>query len=120
MLLNHCTINVSVSQSSFAMYLGMETGGTSALTVVMSPLSTVEEVIILSLWYTLHSGSLGGCVLGECVLKYDDFWVAFLLVVNTIFLFDGKPLLFQGMAMMFPGLVTKLWVTTGSRLDSCL
>ena len=61
--LNPCTVMVSDSQSLFAVYLGMGTCGTSALTALMSPLSTVGELISLALWYIMHSGSFGGAVL---------------------------------------------------------
>ena len=59
-LLNTCTVTVSVSLSLFAVYLGMGTCGTSALTTVLSHQSTVGELIILGLWCTLYPGSLGG------------------------------------------------------------
>ena len=42
------------------------------------------------------------------------------MVVNRRFLFDWKVLMFQGMTVMFPGLVTDLGVTTGYGLSSRL
>ena len=39
MFLKHCTVKVSVSQSLFAVYLGM---------------GTVGELVILGLWYTMY------------------------------------------------------------------
>ena len=59
-LLNPCTVVISVSQSLFALYLGMRRCGTSALSAVMSPLSTVGELINLGLWYTMYPRSFGG------------------------------------------------------------
>jgi len=58
--LNPYTVMFSDSLSLFAVYLRMETCGTSALTAVMSPLSTVEELVNLVLWYTMYPGSFGG------------------------------------------------------------
>ena len=58
--LNACTVMVSVSQSLFAVHLGMGTCGTSVLTAVMSPLSNVGELISLGLWYTMYPESFGG------------------------------------------------------------
>lgn len=58
--LNPCTVIVSDSQSLFVVYLGIGTCGTSALTAVMSPLSTVEELICLALRYRMYPGSFGG------------------------------------------------------------
>ena len=43
-----------------SLYLGMGTCGTSALTAVMSPLSTVGELDNLALWYAMYAGSFGG------------------------------------------------------------
>ena len=54
--LNPCTVMVRDSQSLFAVYFGMGTCGTSALTDVMSPLSTVGELVNLALWYTMYPG----------------------------------------------------------------
>jgi len=77
--LNACTVMVSVSQSLFAVYLGMGTCGTSVLTAVMSPLSNVGELISLGLM--VHNVSWEfwwGSVLGECLLEHDYFWVTVL------------------------------------------
>ena len=49
------------------------------LTAVISPLSTVRELVNLGLWYTLYPGSFGGGgVLGECLMEPNGFWVAVL------------------------------------------
>ena len=42
------------------------------------------------------------------------------MVVNRRFLFARKPLMFQEMIVMFPGLMTELGVSTGSGLGSWL
>ena len=39
------------------------------------------------------------------------------MVVNRRFLFAWKPIMFQGVTVMFPGLVTDLVVSTGSGLS---
>ena len=61
----------------FCCGVDVETWDTSGLTAVTSHLSNVGELIFLGLWYTLRPGSFGGGhVLGEFLLKHDDFWVA--------------------------------------------
>ena len=57
MFLNPYTVMVRVSKSLFAVYLGVGTCGTSALTAAVSPLSTIGEFIILGLLYTMYPGS---------------------------------------------------------------
>ena len=58
--LNLCTLMVKVSQSLFVVYLGVGAWGKPALTAVMSPLSTVDEFIIVGLRYTMSPERFGG------------------------------------------------------------
>ena len=55
----------------------IKSSGTSALTVVISPLSTVGELVNLTLWYTMYPERFGGGggILGKCLLEHDDLWV---------------------------------------------
>jgi len=52
-LLKPCKVIVRVSQSVFVVNIGVGSCGMSALTAVMSPVSTVGVLILRGLWYMM-------------------------------------------------------------------
>ena len=116
-------VMVRVLQCVFDLYLEVGNLVPQLWPAATSPLLTQGGFIILNhgSWYPKYPGGVGGGMFLMSVswIMMISGWLSW-IVVNRRLLFDWKPLMFQEMAVMFPGLMNGFGVSTVSELTSRL